>query len=136
VRAEGWALPLDLASRGSANLGGVVSTAAGGARLVRSGPLAGALLGVEMVDGTGRILRFGSRLRKDNVGLHLHLLALGAEGMLGVVTAVTIAMTPRAESAAGGGSALGVLRCGDWSGLRRAVRIARREVGEALAAVE
>ena len=61
-------MPLDLGAKGSCLIGGNVSTHAGGVRFVRHGPLRAWVLGLTVVDGTGRALVLGSRMRKDNLG--------------------------------------------------------------------
>jgi D-2-hydroxyglutarate dehydrogenase len=61
-------MPVDLGAKGSCVIGGNLSTHAGGVRFVRHGPLRAWVLGLTVVDGTGRTLRLGSSMRKDNLG--------------------------------------------------------------------
>ena len=79
-------MPLDLGAKGSCQLGGNVSTNAGGLRLLRYGSLHGSVLGLEAVLADGRVLDALATLRKDNTGYDLKQLFIGAEGTLGVVT--------------------------------------------------
>ncbi|KAI9462393.1 FAD-binding domain-containing protein [Lactarius psammicola] len=83
-------MPLDLGAKGSCQIGGNVSTNAGGLRLLRYGSLHGSVLGLEVVLPDGTILDNLSTLRKDNTGYDLKQLFIGAEGTLGVVTGVSI----------------------------------------------
>ena len=95
VRARGMTVPLDLGAKGKCQMGGCVSTNAGGLRLLRYGSLRGSVLGLEVVLPNGDILDLIRTLRKDNTGYDLKQIFIGAEGTLGVVTKVAI-MTPRA----------------------------------------
>jgi len=83
-------VPLDLGAKGSCHIGGNISTNAGGLRVLRYGSLHGSVLGLEVVLPDGRILDVNSPLRKDNTGLDLKQLFIGAEGSLGIVTKATI----------------------------------------------
>lgn len=85
LAAHGFAMPLDLGAKGSCQLGGNVSTNAGGLRLLRYGSLHGSVLGLEVVLADGRVLDALSAMRKDNTGYDLKQLFIGAEGTLGVV---------------------------------------------------
>ena len=95
VRARGMTVPLDLGAKGKCQMGGCVSTNAGGLRLLRYGSLRGSVLGLEVVLPNGDVLDLVRTLRKDNTGYDLKQLFIGAEGTLGVVTKVAIS-TPRA----------------------------------------
>ncbi len=81
--------PLSLGSEGTATIGGVLSTNAGGEQVLRYGNTRELTLGLEVVLPDGRILDLLSPLRKDNTGYDLKQLFVGAEGTLGVVTAAT-----------------------------------------------
>jgi len=85
----GRLFPLSLASEGSATIGGVVSTNAGGEQVLRYGNTRDLTLGLEVVLADGRVWQNLSPLRKDNTGYDLKHLFIGAEGTLGVVTAAT-----------------------------------------------
>ncbi len=85
----GRLFPLSLASEGSATVGGVVSTNAGGEQVLRYGNTRDLTLGLEVVLADGRVLDALGALRKDNTGYDLKQLFIGGEGTLGVVTAAT-----------------------------------------------
>ena len=86
--------PLGLASEGSATVGGVVSTNAGGTQVLRYGTTRNLVLGLEAVLPNGEIWNGLKRLRKDNTGYDLKQLLIGAEGTLGVVTAAALKLFP------------------------------------------
>ena len=98
--AHGRRLPLDLASEGSATLGGLISTNAGGTAVLRHGTMRALVLGLEAVLPDGEIWNGLKRLRKDNTGYDLKQLLIGAEGTLGVVTAAALRLSPVAPSRA------------------------------------
>ena len=86
--------PLSLASEGSATIGGLVSTNAGGVAVLRYGTMRQLVLGLEAVLPNGEIWNGLKRLRKDNTGYDLKQLLIGAEGTLGVVTAAALKLFP------------------------------------------
>jgi FAD/FMN-containing dehydrogenase len=86
--------PLGLASEGSATVGGVISTNAGGTQVLRYGTTRNLVLGVEAVLPNGEIWNGLKRLRKDNTGYDLKQLLIGAEGTLGVITAASLKLFP------------------------------------------
>jgi FAD/FMN-containing dehydrogenase len=86
--------PLGLASEGSATVGGVVSTNAGGTQVLRYGMMRNLVLGLEAVLPNGEVWNGLKRLRKDNTGYDLKQLLIGAEGTLGVVTAAALKLHP------------------------------------------
>jgi FAD/FMN-containing dehydrogenase len=86
----GRLFPLSLASEGSATIGGVVSTNAGGEQVLRYGNVRELTLGLEVVLADGRVLDLLGSLRKDNTGYDLKQLFIGGEGTLGIVTAATL----------------------------------------------
>jgi FAD/FMN-containing dehydrogenase len=94
--------PLSLASEGSATIGGLVSTNAGGVHVLRYGMMRDLVLGIEAVLPDGRVFSNLKGLRKDNTGYDLKQLFIGAEGTLGVVTAVCLKLfaRPRAHEVA------------------------------------
>ena len=95
ARTAGLEVGVDLASRGSATVGGVVATNAGGARVLRAGMTRQQVLGLEAVLADGSVVTRMSGLPKDNVGYDLVQLLTGSEGTLGVVTRVLLRVTPR-----------------------------------------
>jgi FAD/FMN-containing dehydrogenase len=90
--------PLSLGSEGSCQLGGNLSTNAGGTAVLRYGMMRDLVLGLEVVLPDGRILDGLKSLRKDNTGYDLRDLFIGAEGTLGVITAAAIKMFSRPVS--------------------------------------
>ena len=87
--------PLSLASEGSARIGGLLSTNAGGTGVLRYGNARDLCLGIEAVLADGSILHGLKRLRKDNTGYDLRNLLVGAEGTLGIITAAALRLFPR-----------------------------------------
>lgn len=87
--------PLSLASEGSATIGGLISTNAGGVHVLRYGMMRDLVLGIEAVLPDGRVFDGLKALRKDNTGYDLKQLFIGAEGTLGVVTAASLKLFPR-----------------------------------------
>ena len=91
---EGLYFPLWFGARGSAMLGGVLSTNAGGSNVLRYGSTRGLCLGLEVVLPDGRVLNLMSELHKDNSGYDLKNLFIGAEGTLGIITAAVMKLVP------------------------------------------
>ena len=87
--------PLTFGARGSARIGGALSTNAGGSNVVRYGSTRGLCLGLEVVLADGRVLDLMSALHKDNSGLDLRDLFIGAEGVLGIITAAVVRLSPK-----------------------------------------
>ncbi|HYI41931.1 MAG TPA: FAD-binding oxidoreductase [Allosphingosinicella sp.] len=96
--AAGRRFPLSLGAKGSATVGGLVSTNAGGTQVLRFGPMRSLVLGLEAVLPDGSLLEGLSALRKDNRGYDLKQLLIGAEGTLGVVTAASLKLVAAAGS--------------------------------------
>jgi FAD/FMN-containing dehydrogenase len=94
VAAEGLMFPLSIASEGSAEIGGLISTNAGGLSALRYGCMRNQVLGVEAVLPNGEIISGLKSLVKDNTGYHLASYFIGAEGTLGIVTAATLRLQP------------------------------------------
>ena len=92
--AKGRRFPLDIASQGTATIGGIISTNAGGTAVLRYGATRELVLGLEAVLPNGEIWNGLKRLRKDNTGYDLKQLLIGAEGTLGVVTAASLKLFP------------------------------------------
>jgi len=92
--------PLYLGSEGSAQIGGLISTNAGGTGVVRYGPMRDLVAGLEVVLADGRVLSDLTGLRKDNTGYMLRHLFVGAEGTLGVITGATLKLYPRMSNGA------------------------------------
>ena len=90
----GRRFPLTLGARGSATIGGLVSTNAGGTQVLRHGTMRGLVAGVEAVLPDGSVHDGLAPLKKDNRGYDLNQLLIGAEGTLGFVTAATLRLSP------------------------------------------
>ena len=91
----GRLFPLSLASEGSAQIGGLLATNAGGVNVLRYGNARDLVLGLEAVMADGTVWHGLKRLRKDNTGYDLRHLLLGSEGTLGVITAASLRLFPR-----------------------------------------
>lgn len=87
--------PLSLGSEGTCQIGGILSTNAGGTAVLAYGNSRDLCMGVEAVLADGRIYNGLSKLRKDNTGYDLKDLLVGAEGTLGIITAASLKMFPR-----------------------------------------
>jgi FAD/FMN-containing dehydrogenase len=92
--AQGRRFPLSLGAKGSATIGGLVSTNAGGTQVLRFGAMRSLVLGVEAVLPDGSIHDGLAALKKDNRGYDIDQLLVGAEGTLGIVTAATLRLVP------------------------------------------
>ena len=92
--AIGRRFPLTLGARGSATIGGLVSTNAGGTQVLRFGTMRALIAGLEVVLPDGSVHDGLAALKKDNRGPSLDQLFIGAEGTLGIVTAATLRLVP------------------------------------------
>ncbi len=91
---QGLYFPLWFGARGSAMLGGALSTNAGGSNVLRYGSTRGLCLGLEVVLADGRVLDLMTGVHKDNTGYDLRDLFIGAEGTLGIITAAVMKLVP------------------------------------------
>jgi D-2-hydroxyglutarate dehydrogenase len=133
-RQHGFSFPLDLGAKDSCQIGGNLSTNAGGSRYVRFGSLHGTILGLEVVLADGTILDLGTsrQIRKDNTGYDLKHLFIGSEGTLGIITKATLACAPaphRTQVALAG-------IAGAFPRVRHWLREARHHLAERLYAFE
>lgn len=131
AEAAGLLLPLDLGSRGSATIGGNISTNAGGNRVLRWGMMRDMVLGLEAVLADGTVVSSMNRLVKNNAGYDLKALFVGTEGTLGVVTRAVLRLRPRPASQ--DTAFIGVEAFDD---LPRLLRRLERGLGGALSAFE
>ncbi|WP_068874905.1 MULTISPECIES: FAD-binding oxidoreductase [unclassified Phenylobacterium] len=127
----GRRFPLGLASEGSATVGGVVSTNAGGTQVLRYGMARNLVLGLEAVLPNGEVWNGLKRLRKDNTGYDLKQLLIGAEGTLGVVTAAALKLYPVMAS-----RAVAMIGVGSPEDAIRLLARAKDETGGAVEAFE
>ena len=100
IAEKGMFFPLALGAQGSCRIGGNVSTNAGGINVLRYGMTRELVLGLEVVLPDGSVFDGLSTLRKDNRGLDLKQLFIGAEGTLGIITAVSVKLTPYPDNVA------------------------------------
>jgi len=123
--------PLTLGGKGSATIGGLISTNAGGTQVLRHGTMRAQVLGLEAVLASGDVLDLMIPLKKDNRGFDLKQLLIGSEGTLGIVTAATLRLLPAP-----------VGRATAWVGLggiieaRTLLRRMERALGDALEGFE
>lgn len=108
AEAAGRRFPLSLGAKGSATIGGLISTNAGGTQVLRHGTMRGLVDGLEAVLPDGSLYEGLAPLKKDNRGYDLRHLLIGAEGTLGIVTAATLKLVPAITHSATG-----------WFGLNR-----------------
>ncbi len=112
--AAGRLFPVSLGSEGSAQIGGLISTNAGGMNVLAYGSMRAQVLGLEVVLADGAVWDGLRGLRKDNTGLDLKHIFIGAEGTLGLITAATLtlhpAVTARATALIGTGSVAEAMR--------------------------
>lgn len=93
---QGMRFPLSLGAKGSATIGGLCATNAGGTQVLRFGTMRSLVLGLEAVLPDGSVLDSLAPLKKDNRGPDLKQLLIGAEGTLGIITAATLRLVPAA----------------------------------------
>ncbi len=127
----GLFLPLDFGARGSATIGGAISTNAGGNRVLRYGMARDMVLGLEAVLADGTVLTTLNSLIKNNAGYDLKQLFIGSEGTLGVVTRAVLRLRPKPASQQT--ALLGVER---FDALPRLLRRLEAELDGALSAFE
>ncbi|HSA48632.1 MAG TPA: FAD-binding oxidoreductase [Yinghuangia sp.] len=121
----GFDLPVRIASRHSATVGGAIATNAGGLRVLRHGPMRAQIRGLEAVLADGRVLSHMAGLVKDNTGYDYPSLLAGSEGTLAVITQARIRLTPRSEN-----SVVALIGVSDLAGLHGlAVRSVREVTG-------
>src|SRR5438128_4316057 len=94
VRAQKLFYPPDPASMKDCTIGGNVATNAGGPRCLKYGVTRNYVIGLEVVLASGEVLRTGGRVHKNKTGFDLIGLFVGSEGMLGVVTEITLRLLP------------------------------------------
>src|SRR3954466_12522665 len=94
VRAQKLFYPPDPASMKDCSIGGNVATNAGGPRCLKYGVTSNYVIGLEVVLANGDVLRTGGRVHKNKTGFDLIRLFVGSEGMLGVVTEITLRLLP------------------------------------------
>lgn len=131
LKPHGLAFPMHLGSEGSATIGGLVSTNAGGSHAFRYGMMQDLVLGLEVVTPDGTVWDGLRAVQKDNAGYQLRKLFCGAEGTLGVVTRAVLQLYPAPTQRA---TALLVMR--DHAAMIAFGTHLRREAGEILTGLE
>lgn len=129
--AAGFLLPLDLGARGSATIGGNISTNAGGMRVIRYGMMREIVLGLEAVLADGTVLSSMNRMIKNNAGYDLKQLFIGAEGTLGVITKAVLRLRPKPAS-----ENTGFIALKDFASTVEFLGLMRRELGPTLSTFE
>lgn len=129
--AKDLMFPLWIASEGSAEVGGLISTNAGGLAALRYGSMRNLVLGVEAVLPNGDIISNLKTLAKDNTGYHLASYFIGAEGTLGIVTAATLRLLPMVRK-----KVTAVVAVADIHAALDLMMVFRREASEHLSAFE
>ncbi|WP_204113891.1 FAD-binding oxidoreductase [Shimia biformata] len=127
----GRLFPLSLASEGTARIGGLLATNAGGVNVLRYGNARDLCLGLEVVLPSGEVWNGLTRLRKDNTGFDLRNLMIGSEGTLGVITAATLKLFPRPAR-----TETAMLAVPSPKAALSLLALARDQVGEAVSAFE
>ena len=127
----GYTMPLDLGAKGSCQIGGNLSTNAGGIHFIRHNSLHANCIGLKVVLPTGEILDNITTLRKDNTGYDLKHLFIGAEGTLGVITATAILCPPLPKS-----KQLCIVGCETFEDVVEILKKAKVALSDILQAVE
>jgi FAD/FMN-containing dehydrogenase len=127
----GLLFPLDLGARGSATIGGNISTNAGGNSVIRYGMTRDQVLGVEAVMADGTVISSLKSVIKNNTGYDLKQLFIGSEGTLGIVTRAVLRLRPRPRS-----RNTALVAVNDFDKLGRFLRVMDSALGGALSAFE
>jgi len=127
----GLLFPIDTGARSNCMLGGMVSSNAGGTKVIRYGMTRDSVLGLEAVLADGTVLSSMNRYIKNNSGFDLKHLFIGSEGVLGVITRVVfqLATQPRSHNVA-------LLACENFDNVVMALRVARDELPNTLTGFE
>lgn len=128
---RGHIFPLDLGAKGSCHIGGNLATNAGGLRLLRYGSLHGTVLGIEAVLPNGTIVDDLCKLRKNNTGYDLKQLFIGAEGTIGIITALSIQCPQRSNAVN-----VAFFGLSSFEKVQKAFIAAKKDLGEILSAFE
>jgi FAD/FMN-containing dehydrogenase len=123
--------PIDLGARGSASIGGLIATNAGGERVLRFGMMREQVLGLEVVMADGSVLDLMDQVVKNNAGYDLKQLFIGSEGTLGIVTRAVVRLRPALER-----SEAAVLALNDLDDLPNLLFRVESALGGALSAFE
>jgi FAD/FMN-containing dehydrogenase len=127
----GLFFPLDIGSRGSCQIGGNLSTNAGGNRVLRYGMARDMVLGLEAVLADGTVITAMNGMMKNNAGYDLKHLFIGSEGTLGVITRVVLKLLAKPRSVS-----VALAAFPDYSALEAFLSLTRARLGGALTAFE
>lgn len=127
----GMMFPLDIGSRGTCQIGGNLSTNAGGNRVLRYGMARAMVLGLEVVLADGTIVSSMNQMLKNNAGYDLKQIFIGSEGTLGIITRVVLRLAPRPRS-----TALSLASFADYAACEAYLALARERLGDSLSAFE
>jgi D-lactate dehydrogenase (cytochrome) len=131
AESVGLLFPLSLGAEGSCQIGGNLSTNAGGTQVLRYGNSRDLVLGLEVVLPDGQVLDMLRGLRKDNTGYHLSGLFCGAEGTLGIITAAVLKLFPQPREVV-----TALLAVPDLDAVIKLLSLARSATGDALSGCE
>jgi len=127
----GLMFPLDIGSRGTCQIGGNLSTNAGGNRVLRYGMARAMVLGLEVVLADGTVLSSMNRMLKNNAGFDLKQIFIGSEGTLGIITRVVLRLAPKPRS-----MAVSLASFADYPACEAYLALARQRLGDSLSAFE
>ncbi len=127
----GLYFPVDIGARGNCMLGGIVSTNAGGTKVIRYGMTRDSVLGLEAVLADGTVLSSMNRYLKNNSGFDLKQLFIGSEGVLGVVTRIIFRLAPRPDT-----HNVALLASADFAAVVQALGMAHRRLPSTLTGFE
>jgi len=127
----GLFFPIDIGARGTCEVGGFVSTNAGGTKVIRYGMTRDVVLGLEAVLADGTVLSSMNRYIKNNSGFDLKQLFIGSEGVLGVITRVVfrLAVKPATHNVA-------LVACEDFQSVAKVLQKSRELIGNSLCGFE
>jgi FAD/FMN-containing dehydrogenase len=131
VEKQGLSVPIDLGARGSATVGGILSTNAGGNRVIRYGMARESVLGLEVVLADGTVVSSMNHLIKNNTGYDVKQMFIGAEGTLGIITRAVMRLRPKPSS-----QDTALLGCSSFDQLPRLLRHLEARLGGSLSAFE
>lgn len=131
AESHGWFFPVDIGARGSAQIGGTISTNAGGNRVLRYGMMRSSVIGLEVVLADGTVISRLHGLLKDNAGYDLKHLFIGTEGTLGVVTRAIVQLQPKPKS-----SHTALVACQRFADVLGLLKICRQTFGPSLTSFE
>lgn len=129
--AAGLYFPVDIGARSNCMLGGIVSTNAGGTKVIRYGMTRDSVLGLEVVLADGTVLTSMNRFIKNNSGFDLKQMFVGSEGVLGIITRVVFRLAPKPAS-----HNVALLTCDDFAAVVSTLRIAHETLPATLTAFE